>query len=262
MRATLHILSYFIGVSYLVRIKCGAVTFPQIEAVIFDKDGTLANSEAFLRNLGRKRARLIDAQIPGVGEPLLMAFGLEENQLNPGGLMAVGSRRENQIAAAAYVAETGRDWIASLEIVGSAFDEADRYMQRKAMETPIFAGVAQMLESLWKAGVKVGIVSSDITENVKDFVKEYALESYVSLEMGVLPDLSKPDPKVFLEACRQLGVEPGQTLMVGDSQADFDLGRAAGAAGVVGVSWGWTGTVNLEKAEVAIARVDEMQVIR
>ncbi len=246
----------------MVRIKCGAVTFPQIEAVIFDKDGTLANSEAFLRNLGRKRARLIDAQIPGVGEPLLMAFGLEENQLNPGGLMAVGSRRENEIAAAAYVAETGLDWIASLEIVGSAFDEADRYMQRKATLTPIFEGMAKLLKSLGTAAVKVGIVSSDRTENVKDFVKTYALESYVSLQMGVVPGLSKPDPKLFQEACRQLGVEPGQTLMVGDSQADFDMGRAASAAGVVGVSWGWTGTVKLEKAEVAITRVEEMQVIR
>jgi len=230
--------------------------------VIFDKDGTLANSEAFLRNLGLKRARLIDAQIPGVGEPLLMAFGLGENQLNPGGLMAVGSRRENEIAAAAYVAESGRDWIASLEIVGSAFDEADRYMQRKATGTPIFEGMTKLLESLWTAAVKVGIVSSDRTENVKDFVKTYALESYVSLQMGVVPGLSKPDPKLFQEACRQLGVEPGQTLMVGDSQADFDMGRAAGAAGVVGVSWGWTGTVKLEKAEVAIAQPDEMQVIR
>lgn len=245
----------------MARIKCGAVTFDPIEAVIFDKDGTLANSEAFLRNLAQRRSRLIDAQIPGVGEPLLMAFGLEENKLNPGGLMAVGSRRENEIAAAAYVGETGRDWIASLEIVASAFDEADRYMQRKALETPIFAGAAQLLESLWTAGVKVGIVSSDITENVKDFVETYDLESYVSLQMGVLPGLSKPDPKVFQEACRQLGVEPGRTLMVGDSQADFDMGRAASAAGVVGVSWGWTGTVKLEKAEVAIAQPDEMQAI-
>lgn len=256
-----YIFSYLSGVRALARIKCGAMTFAQIEAVIFDKDGTLANSEAFLRNLALKRSRLIDAQIPGVGEPLLMAFGVEENQINPRGLMAVGSRRESQIAAAAYVAETGRDWIVSLEIVSSAFEEADRYMQRKAMETPIFAGVAQLLESVWTAGVKVGIVSSDITENVKDFVTTYDLESYVSLEMGVLPGLSKPDPKVFQEACKRLGVEPAQTLMVGDSQADFDMGRAAGAAGVVGVSWGWTGRAKLEKAEVAIAQPDEMQVI-
>ena len=88
-------------------IQCGTTRFENIEAVIFDKDGTLANSQIFLRNLAQKRARLIDAQIPGVQEPLLMAFGVESDRLNPAGLMAVGTRLENEIAAAAYVAETG-----------------------------------------------------------------------------------------------------------------------------------------------------------
>ncbi|MFM7574717.1 MAG: hypothetical protein ACKO4S_16540, partial [Snowella sp.] len=65
----------------MVTIRCGdragigsAVrVFKNIEAVIFDKDGTLEDSQAYLRELGIKRARLIDAQIPGIGEPLLMA---------------------------------------------------------------------------------------------------------------------------------------------------------------------------------------------
>ena len=106
----------------LVTIRCGdpagicsAVrVFRNIEAVIFDKDGTLEDSQSYLRELGIKRARLIDAQIPGIGEPLLMAFGMQNNQLDPAGLMAVGSRHENEIAAAAYIAETGRSWFESL----------------------------------------------------------------------------------------------------------------------------------------------------
>jgi len=54
----------------MATIQCGDVTFTAIAAVIFDKDGTLADSQDYLRNLGQKRARLIDAQIPGVQEPL------------------------------------------------------------------------------------------------------------------------------------------------------------------------------------------------
>ncbi|HEY9633534.1 MAG TPA: HAD family hydrolase, partial [Coleofasciculaceae cyanobacterium] len=94
----------------MVTIRCRDVTFSNIQAVIFDKDGTLEDSQVFLRELGQKRSRIIDAQIPGIGEPLLMAFGINGDTLDPTGLMAVGSRRESEIAAAAYIAETGRGW--------------------------------------------------------------------------------------------------------------------------------------------------------
>ena len=60
----------------MVTLQVQNITFKNIEAVIFDKDGTLEDSGDFLRNLAQKRSRLIDAQIPGVGEPLLMAFGV------------------------------------------------------------------------------------------------------------------------------------------------------------------------------------------
>ena len=93
----------------MVTIKCRGITFSNIEAVIFDKDGTLEDSEAFLRLLGIKRARLADAQIPGVGEPLQMAFGIEGGSIDPTGLLAVGSRRENEIVAAGYIAEAAGD---------------------------------------------------------------------------------------------------------------------------------------------------------
>ena len=89
----------------MVAINCRGVIFQDIQAIIFDKDGTLEDSQEYLRNLGQKRARLIDARIPGIGEPLLMAFGINGHEINSTGLMAVGSRLENEIAAAAYIAE-------------------------------------------------------------------------------------------------------------------------------------------------------------
>ena len=76
-------------------------SFLMFKQFLFDKDGTLEDSAAYLRNLGQKRSRLIDAQIPGTQDPLLMAFGIDRDCLDPTGLLAVGSRRENEIAAAA-----------------------------------------------------------------------------------------------------------------------------------------------------------------
>lgn len=189
-----------------------------------------------------------------------MAFGLEGNQLNAAGLLAVGSRRENEIAAAAYIAETGQGWIKSLEIARSAFANADQYLQRKADYTPPFEGILKLLQALVAANLKVGILSSDTSRNVQDFVQKYQLEPVIQLSMGTDVGPSKPDPLLFKQACAALGVVPGVTLMVGDSEADIVMARAAGAAGCIGVTWGWTESPSLMNADVAIARCDEFQI--
>ncbi|HAA29301.1 MAG TPA: HAD family hydrolase [Cyanobacteria bacterium UBA8553] len=245
----------------MVTIRCRDVTFPNIEAIIFDKDGTLEDSQVFLRELGQKRSRLIDAQIPGIGEPLLMAFGINGDTLDPTGLMAVGSRRESEIAAAAYIAETGRGWLESLAIAHNAFEEADRYLQETANTSPLFAGSLEVLKFLSEAGLKLGILSAATTARVQAFVKRHQLEPYLQLQQGVDEGPSKPDPALFLQACQTLGVEPSSTLMVGDSAGDIEMARRAGAAGCIGICWGTPQAAHLEGADVAIAQLDEIQVV-
>jgi phosphoglycolate phosphatase len=243
----------------MVIIRCQGMMFQNIQAVLFDKDGTLAHSEAFLRSLAHKRSRLIDAQFPGVQEPLLMAFGVDGDRLNPAGLMAIGTRQENEIAAAAYVTETGRDWIESLEMVRSAFVEADQYMKRKADHTPLAPGVLPLLQTMTTAGLRLGILSSDSTDNVKDFVEKYQLAPYFQLQMGTDGILSKPDPRLLQQACNTLGITPSQTLVIGDSQADIQLART-GAAGCIGVIGGWSSTFHLP-ADVVIHHLEELEIL-
>ncbi|MCL1470102.1 HAD family hydrolase [Argonema antarcticum] len=244
----------------MVTIRCREVTFPNIQAVIFDKDGTLENSEEYLRNLGQKRVRTIDAQIPGVGDPLLMAFGIDGDKLDPTGLMAVGSRRDSEIAAAAYIAETGRGWLESLALARRAFEEADQVL-KNATPSPLFVGSLEVLQFLSAAGLKLGILSAANTSQVQKFVKRHQLNDYIQLEMGVDEGPSKPDPALFWQACQRLGVEPSATLMVGDSAGDIEMARRAGAAGCIGICWGKPEAVHLEAADVAIGQLDEMQII-
>lgn len=244
----------------MVTLQVRNVTFPGIEAVIFDKDGTLQDSSDFLRTLATKRSRLIDAQIPGTGDPLLMAFGVNGNTLDPTGLMAVGSRRENEIAAAAYIAETGRGWLESLEIASRAFIDADQYLKSEP-PSPLFVGCLDTLKVLFDAGLKLGILSAASTENVKRFVAHHQLEPYINLHQGVDDGPTKPDPALFLQACQSLGVNPGATLMVGDAQGDIQMATAAGAAGCVGICWTSQNTAHLKGADVVIHQLDQIQIL-
>jgi len=251
-------LTKFVKEVVLVTIVCREVKFSGVEAIIFDKDGTLQDSHQFLRELGQKRARLIDAKIPGVGEPMLMSFGINNDNLDHTGLMAVGSRKENLIAAAAYIAETGRSWFESLEIARNGFDEADRHFDRSEA-SPIFPGTVEFIKNLAPSGLKLGILSADTTAGVKEFVRIHGLKDYIQLAMGVDGTVNKPDPALFLLACERLGVKPEQTLMVGDSQGDMDMARNAGAKGCIGISWYSRGATYL-KSDIIINQLEQIKI--
>ncbi|MEM9542458.1 MAG: HAD family hydrolase [Cyanobacteria bacterium P01_E01_bin.42] len=243
-------------------IRCRDKIFPEIEAIFFDKDGTLEDSSNFLRELAQKRSRLIDAKIPGIGDPLLMAFGIDENRLDPEGMTAVGSRRDNQIAAAAYIAETGRSWHEALEIARFAFEEASQVVRRIPENSPLFEGSLAVLQALSGTGLKLGILSADSTQGVKNFIDRTNIAPYIQLPQGVDPDgPNKPEPKLFLDACRRLGSQPERTLMVGDSALDFEMARNAGAAGVIGIRWGNANASVLKQADVGIAHLNELAIM-
>lgn len=242
----------------MVTIRCKHLTFANIQAIIFDKDGTLEDSQAYLRALGQKRSRLVDAQIPGIGEPLLMALGIDGDRLDPTGLLAVGSRYETEIAAAAYIAETGRGWLEAKAIAHNAFQEADQVIG--IAPSPLFVGSLEVLQYLAVTGLKLGILSAASTERVQAFVERHQLGSYVQLQMGVDQGPSKPDPALFLQACEKLAVKPSNTLMVGDSAGDIEMARSAGAAGCIGICWRDPVAAHLQTADVTISQLDEIQI--
>ena len=244
-----------------IAIACQGLEFHNLRAIIFDKDGTLENSLPFWREVGIQRARVIDARIPGVGEPLLMAFGIQDNALEPTGLLAVGSRRENEIAAAAYIAETGRSWYESLEIARESFTEVSesKYLTKTSESAGLFPDAIELFEKLKQTGSKIGILSADSTEEVKQFVSNHKLQDYIDLSMGVDGKLFKPDPQLYLQACQSLKIAPEQTLMIGDSQGDIQMAKAAGAAGTIGIDRYQNGLSLL--GDAVISNLSEIQIL-
>lgn len=245
-------------------IYCSGLKYNNITAIIFDKDGTLEDSLSFWREVGIQRARLIDAQIPGVGEPLLMAFGIQNNSLDPQGLLAVGSYQENEIATAAYIAETGRSWYEAKKITQEAFREISDspYLKKTPESAPIFAEVRPTLEMLKNSGLKLAILSADSTTGVEEFVINHQLQNYIDLNMGADEKLFKPDPELYIKACDMLNVAPEQTLIVGDSQVDMQMARAAGSAGTIEINRYHTPASTASTlGDVRIADLSEIQIL-
>ena len=244
-----------------ISITCHNLKFDNIAAIIFDKDGTLENSRSYWRLVGSERARLIDAQIPGVGEPLMMAFGILDDNLNPQGLMAVGSRTENEIAAAAYIAETGKSWQESRKIAQSAFTDVaeSKYLAKTPQSAPIYDDVIETLKLLNSKGLKIGILSADSTAAVREFVANHQLEEQIQTYLGTEVEITKPNPQLFWQVCKDLGVAPEKTLMVGDTSVDMVMAKTAKAAGAVGICRHQN--LQLDVADIKINSLREIQAL-
>jgi HAD superfamily hydrolase (TIGR01549 family) len=86
---------------------------------------------------------------------------------------------------------------------------------------PLFDGVHDMLSYL--AGrYPLGIVSQNVAE-ARGWMAMHGIDSYFTQVSLSGPErLYKPDPRLFLLTCEALGVEPRDTVMVGD-RLDNDI---------------------------------------
>ncbi len=243
------------------QIYCGGKKFTNIKAILLDKDGTLENSQIFLQDLAQERLRLIEAEIKyNLKESLLSAWGIRDSILDVTGLMAVGSREENALAAAAYVAEKGYSWFEAKRIVNSAFDKAYKNCVKTPESCPLFPGVKEKLQTWTEAGLKLGIVSADSTTEIEAFTKRYQLSDYIQVILGSDHAFSKPDPRLFLQACEMLEVAPSQSIMIGDSLGDIEMAQQAAAAGTIGIYWSSSSVGHLKSADVEITSFQEIKI--
>ena len=244
----------------LALIHCHDAIFSDIEAVLFDKDGTLSDSAPFLKRIGQKRAHLIETCIPDIQDVLLQTFGLMDNAINPAGLLAVGSRYENEIAIAAQIVSRCHGWDEALSISKSSFHQADLLMSPKSPQTPLFPGVQNFLDQLLNHGLKLGLLSADSSTNVSDFIQTYHLATYFQFVMGIDQPPGKPDPVLVDMACDALNVSAKRLLVIGDAPVDIQLAHAGHTAGCIAMAWGGLDSKQLQKAEAIAHTFDDIQV--
>lgn len=230
-----------------------------VEAIFFDKDGTLSRSEDYLKCLGRERAEAIDRLAPGSQETILRGFGFRGADLDPTGLLPVGSSEENRLGAAGQLAAMGYSWFDCLKITEMAFQEVDQNLPPFYTLAPMIPGTAECFQQLATLPVKVAIVSGDTTSNIEKFLDYHNLTPWVEGIRGADTPPRKPDPHCFWQLCDVLQVNPSATVMVGDATGDMAMARSAGAAAGIGVLWGWSLSHPIDQADAIVNRWEQLK---
>jgi phosphoglycolate phosphatase len=186
-----------------------------VRVLIFDLDGTLIDSKqdlihsvnAMLRELGRRE--LAEETISGYighGAPQLVARALGDGC----------TEAERQQALEFFL----------------------RYYETHKMDTTYaYPGVAETLEKL--ASMPMAVLTNKPVRISVRILEAMGLAKYFrAIYGGNSFETKKPDPLGARTILRELGAEPGEALLVGDSEVDVQTARNAGTLAAV-VNYGF-----------------------
>ncbi|MDQ3814763.1 MAG: HAD family hydrolase [Armatimonadota bacterium] len=185
---------------------------PQVEGVIFDLDGTLADTIPLIVASFNAACR----------EPMGRTYTTEEVVSRFGVPDAAMLRRELQDLPPAACEQ--------------AIEMFHRHYETEHAMVAAFEGVPELLHALHERGLPLGVMTgkgrrtADITLRMLGWT-----DIFGSVVTGDDVVNQKPHPDGVLLAARQLGVEPRRCIFVGDSPSDIKAGKAAGMFTVAAV---------------------------
>jgi beta-phosphoglucomutase family hydrolase len=182
-----------------------------IGAVLWDLDGTLVDSEEY--HWRSWRGAMAAEGIALDYQTFLASFG----------------KRNDSILRRWLGPEASAERI---QRIGDAKEVEYRRLAREEGVEPL-PGAAEWVARLHHAGWKQAIASSAPRANVEAVVAALGFERLIDA-IAAAEDVSrgKPEPDVFLEAARRVGVPPGRCIVVEDAAAGIEAARRAGMKSV------------------------------
>jgi pyrophosphatase PpaX len=209
---------------------CAVSTSPRWHTVIFDLDGTLADTIPLIVASYQHAFRTVTGEEVGeerarawIGRPLLPVL-LEE------------SPEHGHELDRAY-----REW----NLANTA-----RLIRR-------YDGVSGMLQRLRDSGVATGVVTSKRRDTARLALEGVGSDHLVDVVAALEDtDRHKPHPAPLLHGAVALGADPAECVYVGDAVVDVEAAHAAGMAAVA-VTWG-AGEPGALAAAAPVASVDSV----
>ena len=191
-------------------MRTRSVSGDNMRAVIFDMDGVLFDTESLCSDCWMSFANEI---------------GADREQMQKAILACVGRNANDCVRVAEEM--LGKDF---------PYQEYRKKTELLMLETieregmPMKPGVREILEWLKSHGYRIAMASSSSRKSVCHHLERAGILDYFeTLTTGDMVEHSKPQPDIYLKACEELGVAPGQALAVEDS---FNGIRSAYAAGL------------------------------
>lgn len=232
--------------------------------IIFDKDGTLIDFTATWVPLIRKRVSFLlkvlrtnDQELEAF---LLKSWGIDplSGKIDPRGPCPVSPRADEIIIGTMGLYQKGYPWDEAKQWVARAFDEADADGDWREEVVPI-KGIQTFLSRLREHGFYTALATNDERKDTEAILNHLGMEGlFDTILCAGDVNSPKPHPETILTICRRLGIDPGETVMVGDSVADMMTGKRAGVALTVGILEGGV-TPRQELEKVADLVVDSIR---
>ncbi|WP_068615921.1 HAD family hydrolase [Paenibacillus tuaregi] len=217
-----------------------------IAAILFDKDGTLLDfmklwgiwAEMVTRQM-KMRVQELNGTLLG-GDEGLLGTCLDENGKVTGydrtGPLAMGSEEETLGLLAWQLYQAGDPWNEAIVKVREISATAMRAAKRDGQAQPM-ADLIPLLEKARELGIRLGVVTTDGSGNAREHLRAMSIEGYFGSIIGHdQVRRGKPAPDMVRLACRELGVLPEQCVVIGDSNADMQMGKSAKSALTIGYS--------------------------
>lgn len=204
--------------------------------LVFDWDGTLADSTAII-------ATAIQSACRDVGEPV-------PDDVTARFVIGLGLADALAHVAPRFPRERHPE-------LSSRYRH--HYLARDP-QIPLFAGAAALLQELRERGYLLAVATGKTRVGLDRALSSHALVEHFHATRCADEERPKPHPDLLLHLMECLGVAPGETLMIGDTTHDLELARAAGVDAVA-VAYGAHAPAGLAAAlpRAIVHSIDELR---
>lgn len=180
--------------------------FDSVKAVIFDVDGTLVDSMWIWRQVDIEYLGKREIELPETLQKEIEGKSYTET--------AIYFKERFNLPDS--VEEIKEEWRMMAE---------DFYKNRIALKK----GAKELIQSLYRRGVKLGIATSNSRELVEHMLDNHGIRRYFyRIKTSCEVDKGKPYPDVYLKVAEELEVQPEECLVFEDTVAGVTAAISAG----------------------------------